>query len=306
MSLVWTEKYSKLPNPISTFYLSRALRIYPLYFLVLVGILLIGLVVGYRSPVAFHFVDAFNNLGWFKASWIYLTQLTLIGMETPLFFDFQLNKYMILPVAWTLGLELTFYLLVPFLLSRMSILLGTLILSLILRVLTLISGLREDTVLNEVLWSYRFFPFEIALFLAGALAYKMFKQLPVSLKVVFARLDVYFLTISLIIGYLCYFKLLLPCLGEATYWLYYLIIFFGISILFSHTKTSKRDGYIGELSYPMYISHIPILWAVSIFCLPENRIYVVIPLTLLSSVLLSRLQSFVDNYRHALIQQRLA
>ncbi|MDH2917871.1 MAG: acyltransferase [Sideroxydans sp.] len=303
MSLVWTEKYSKLPNPIRTFYISRALRIYPLYFVVLAGVLLMGIVAGSKSPTAFHFSEAFNILGWPTAAWVYLTQLTLIGMETPLFLDFQLHKYMILPVAWTLGLELTFYLLVPFLLSRVSILVGVLTLSLMLRVWASVNGPTEDVLLNEALWSYRFFPFEIALFLAGALAYRLFAQIPITLEKLIARQEVYFLTILGIIGYLCYFKVLLPSLGEATYWLYYVMVFFGVSVLFQHTKKSKRDSYIGELSYPMYIVHIPILWVVGSFCAPDNRIYVVIPLTLLVSMLLSRLQQFIDDYRHALLKQ---
>ncbi len=303
MSLVWIEKYSKLPNPISSFYISRALRIYPLYFLVLAGVLLVGFVAGPRSPIAFHFIDAINVLGWPTATWVYLTQLTLIGMETPLFLDFNLHKYMILPVAWTLGLELTFYLLVPFLLSRMSRLLSVLILSLILRVLALINGPTEDAILNEALWSYRFFPFEIALFLAGAFAYRLFAQLPNKLIVLIARKDIYFLIVLVAIGYLCYFNMLLPRLGEATYWLYYLIIFIGITVLFQHTKTSKHDRLIGELSYPMYISHIPILWFVATFCQQDNRLYFVIPLTLLASMILCRLQKVIDDYRYKLLKQ---
>lgn len=303
MSLVWTEKYSKLPNPIRTFYIGRALRIYPLYFIVLAGVLLMGIVAGSNSPTAFHISEAFNVLGWPTAAWVYLTQFTLIGMETPLFLDLQLNKYMFLPVAWTLGLELTFYLLVPLLLSRMSILVGVLTLSLMLRVWASVNGPTEDALLNEALWSYRFFPFEIALFLAGALAYRLFSHMPITLEKLIDRQEVYFLTILGIIGYLCYFKVLLPSLGEATYWLYYIMVFVGVSVLFQHTKTSKRDSYIGELSYPMYISHIPILWVVGSFCAPSNRIYVVIPLTLLVSMLLSRLQQFIDDYRHALLKQ---
>lgn len=303
MSLVWTEKYSKLPNPIRTFYISRALRIYPLYFAVLAGVLLMGVVAGARSPTAFHFSEAFNVLGWMKAVWVYLTQITLIGMETPLFLEFKLHEYMLLPVAWTLGLELTFYLLVPLLLSRVPILVGIFVLSLMLRVWASVNGPTEDAILNESLWSYRFFPFEIALFLAGALAYRLFVNLPITLQKLIERQDVYFITMFGLIGYLCYFKVLLPSLGEATYWLYYVIVFAGVSVLFKHTKTSRRDGYIGELSYPMYISHIPVLWVVGSFSAPENRVYIVIPLTLLVSMLLSRLQQFVDDYRHALLQQ---
>lgn len=303
MSLVWSEKYSKLSSPISTFYISRALRIYPLYFIVLGGVLLIGLV-GKSSVPAFHFNDAVTTLGWPTAAWVYLTQFTLIGMETPLFYSFELNNYMVVPVAWTLGLELTFYLLVPLLLPRLSILVGVLGISLLIRIVANIDGPTDSASLNSLLWSYRFFPFEIAMFLAGSLAHRIYARLTDRPLRMLAKLEVYFLTVAGMLGGLCYFRLLLPYLGEALYWLYYAMAFFGIMVLFLHTKTSKRDSYIGELSYPMYISHIPVLWVIGHFSKSENTIYIVIPVTLLVSMLLSKMQEHVDKYRHNLVKGR--
>lgn len=305
MSLVWSEKYSKLQSPIRTFYISRALRIYPMYFVVFAAALLMGLVARSSNP-AFHFFEAVSALGWPTALWAYLTQITLIGMETPLFLNFELHKYMVLSVAWTLGLELTFYLLVPFLLPRLSVVVGILLLSLIFRSLAFMSGPTLDEGLNADLWSNRFFPFELALFLAGALAQRLFAGLPGKLKLMSEKPEVYFLAVMCMVGGLCYYTLLRPSLGEATYWLYYAMAFIGIALLFQSTKTSKRDSYIGELSYPMYISHIPVLWVVASFYNPENRIYIVIPATLLVSMLLSRMQVFVDNYRHALVKRAQA
>ena len=305
MSLVWSEKYSKLQSPIRTFYISRALRIYPMYFFVLATALLMGLLARSSNP-AFHFFEAVSSLGWPTALWAYLTQITLIGMETPLFLNFELHKYMVLPVAWTLGLELTFYLLVPFLLPRLSVVVGILLLLLIVRALAFMNGPSLDAGLNNNLWSYRFFPFELALFLAGALAQRVFAGLPNKVTKIIEKPEVYFLAVLAMIGGLCYYTLLRPQLGEATYWLYYAMALIGVALLFSHTKTSKRDTYIGELSYPMYISHLPVLWAVASFCKPENRIYIVIPATLLVSMLLSRMQEFVDNYRHVLVRRAQA
>ena len=175
-------------------------------------------------------------------------------------------------------------------------------LSIFVRIISIFVNPSSDTMLYYLLWSYRFFPFEIALFLSGALAYRMFVQLPSKVLALISEPQAYFLVVLGMIGYLCYFRLLLPRLGEAAYWLYYAMTFIAIPVLFLHTKTSMKDRYIGELSYPMYISHIPILWVVAIFYKNDNIIYIVIPVTILISIILSSLQEHVDNYRHALIK----
>jgi len=81
----------------------------------------------------------------------------------------------------------------------------------------------------------------------------------------------------------------------------FIIPFVGIAILFQHTQNVKSDSYIGELSYPMYICHIPILWIAGHLVAVENMIYIVIPMTIGMSMLLSRVQSYIDDYRHHFI-----
>jgi peptidoglycan/LPS O-acetylase OafA/YrhL len=186
----------------------------------------------------------------------------------------------------------------------MYTLVAVLFLSLVIRILAFSNGPTDNSALNDLLWSYRFFPFEIAMFLAGSLAHRIFAQLPDRLMRLMTKPEVYFLSVLGMIGGLCYFRLLLLYLGEVAYWLYYAIAFIGIMALFLHTKTSERDTYIGELSYPMYISHIPVLWLVGHFCKSEHTIYIVIPATLLVSMILSKLQVFVDKFRHGLVIAR--
>jgi len=130
---------------------------------------------------------------------------------------------MIIPVAWTLGLELTFYLLVPFLVCRTNILIGVLLFSLGIRFIAYSNGVIVDSSNYENLWSYRFFPFEIALFLSGSLIYILFSKLSDRVILLISKPEVLFLALLSMIGGLCYFRLLLPYVGESLYWIYYSI-----------------------------------------------------------------------------------
>jgi peptidoglycan/LPS O-acetylase OafA/YrhL len=84
-----------------------------------------------------------------------------------------LHSFIFVPQAWTLGLELMFYVIAPFLLrKRLRIIVLLILLSLLLRVIIYnYFGLQHDP------WTYRFFPTEIAFFLCGNLSYRIFKRI---------------------------------------------------------------------------------------------------------------------------------
>jgi peptidoglycan/LPS O-acetylase OafA/YrhL len=77
------------------------------------------------------------------------------------------------------------------------------------------------------------------------------------------------------------------------------MIFLFIWVLFQNSKNSKLDGYIGELSYPIYILHLPVLWAVEMYIKPPNIISVVIMITLFVSMIFISIQRVIDRYRHS-------
>src|SRR5581483_8309273 len=79
--------------------------------------------------------------------------------------DPMLYTGLLVPQAWTLGVELSFYLIAPWVLKDVRRVLALLSLSLALRVALVLTGIGlQDP------WTYRFFPTELALFLVGALA----------------------------------------------------------------------------------------------------------------------------------------
>src|SRR5437660_1584735 len=80
---------------------------------------------------------------------------------------------LLIPQAWSLGLELTFYFLAPFLLWRkpknaLYLLLTFISLSIFCKVILLISGHPYDP------WCYRFFPSILYLFLLGTITYQYY------------------------------------------------------------------------------------------------------------------------------------
>ena len=113
-----------------------------------------------------------------------LSNLFIVGQDWLMFFgiehssllftgsfahsDVPLYQGLLVPQAWTLGVEITFYLVAPFVLRSPRRLLALLAASLALRAVLIATGIG----LNDP-WTYRFFPAELALFLAGALSHQI-------------------------------------------------------------------------------------------------------------------------------------
>lgn len=266
MALILEKKYVQANNSVRLFITNRFLRIYPSYWLVLV------LTIGYSllcwkffgSPIRF---TAFHEngpaMGAGAWSFLSLSNVVIFGQDIAMFFglntdsgnlfftpDFtqshpQLHEFLMVPQAWSLSIELLFYLLAPFLLRRKSgVLVILLVLSLLFRIVIYNHGWSNDP------WNYRFFPTELVFFLAGALAFRMYtywqtrkvnEQLPL-----LATLAI--IALVLVYNYL-------PG-GEVRNWSFYTLLFIALPFIFIFSRKRRIDRWIGELSYPVYISHI--------------------------------------------------
>ena len=102
MSMVLNGKYSNR-SPIK-FYIARALRIFPLYLLVLV------LIVWFLSAVGKPLPAPSTTREWLLAT---VANVTTIGIPWATNWE-----YVAIPPAWSLGIELQFYLVAPFILTR--------------------------------------------------------------------------------------------------------------------------------------------------------------------------------------------
>ncbi len=244
------------------FYISRALRIFPAYWLIAGAVLL-------ASP---GWLDRVTQLGVGPAVTVLVSNAILLFQDTTLFLSghggmlsFTANVfatpaplylYLLIPVAWTLALELYFYLLVPLLAKRSDrFLIAVIAIATIARVVTYLSGLNIDP------WTYRFFPFEIALFLCGMLAQRFH-----------ARTDWQAFPAKKLarIGWIC---LAIFCLSgpfrlpRTMMFIAAMAWAFAIPYIFEITRRSKIDRVVGELSYPVYLVHVPLMY----FVMPQIK-----------------------------------
>jgi peptidoglycan/LPS O-acetylase OafA/YrhL len=261
MALVLNEKYLQGESSYWRFLASRFLRIFPAYWVILV------LTIGARAVTPggdwrlYHdaltpwtsLVLGFTNVFLFGQDVVFFLGFepergTLHWVSSLAAADFQAQRFMLVPQAWSLALELVFYTLAPFLVRKPTRIVFLILLSLGLR-LVLVFGLQ----LRVDPWEYRFFPNELALFLTGSLGYHAYRQMKHGGHRTRTLGTVAW--IVMVVSILGFDRVEFP--GKTI--LYFVLIAVCIPAAFLRTKALKVDRFIGELSYPIYISHILVI-----------------------------------------------
>jgi peptidoglycan/LPS O-acetylase OafA/YrhL len=149
-----------------------------------------------------------------------------------------------IPQAWSLGTELSFYLVAPYLLNLRSrwLILCTCC-SLVVKIVVVRALHLGDP------WTYRFFPFELGYFLLGALAFRYRGSFD---HLVPERAEKYWYCVyPLVIGFATVrVPVPLPTLT------YPVALACALPLIFKLTAGIKVDRLTGELSYPFYIFHL--------------------------------------------------
>jgi len=271
MSLILNEKYIGSNSSYKLFVTNRLLRLYPIYWTVLILTCLFSLVIFKLSNGAsFPVFSLFKYTNPGSATFLIFANLGILGQDIVSFLGIepetgnlfftenfwitrpQLNMFLLIPQAWTVSLELMFYAVAPFILRKKTgLIIGLLFLSVLFRFF-LYNKLR----LRFDPWTFRFFPTEIAFFLAGYLSYRLyvkFSNFPPRKHIAWASL-VWIAMLTLLYGYLpvVTFSVMPFSLNELVY---FLSVIFSIPALFSYFRTSKIDATLGNLSYPIYVSH---------------------------------------------------
>jgi peptidoglycan/LPS O-acetylase OafA/YrhL len=277
MTLILQEKYVKENNSYKLFLTNRLLRLYPMYWVVLILTMAFCVFVfvnsgGQRFPKFENYTAVRPDI--FSFAGLILTNIFILGQDLVMFLginpesgtlfftsNFQntnpfLHTFLFIPQGWSLGIEITFYIIAPFILRKSTRVIGGLLIIAILLRLFIYNYLQ----LQNDPWSYRFFPTDIAFFLLGNLSYKIYVVIhnkPIS-KTVHYLVLIFVCAFTLIYQFISPLKLsYIPFSFKALS--YFLVVMIAIPLLFKFLKQNKADALIGELSYPMYISHILIL-----------------------------------------------
>jgi peptidoglycan/LPS O-acetylase OafA/YrhL len=273
MALVIDTRYDALP--VSSFYASRLLRLLPLYWVVGLLTLVAEIVLVPRgqffdklaSPLAYGAGLQPASLPLPILIYIGLSLTTMLGLDTGTWLgfdrvtralsiapDFAPNATSVMalspvPQGWSVGLELLFYSIAPFVVRRSIWLIALLCaLSLAVRAALMIAGFSGDP------WDRTLFPSELIYFLLGVLGYRLFLYLP---HLHFSRRTEICFAV-MVLGLAIIYWPVEHFIRGNLFWntVPYLLIAAGIPFLFKLSKDNALDANIGELSYPIYMCHV--------------------------------------------------
>jgi peptidoglycan/LPS O-acetylase OafA/YrhL len=260
-----------------SFYINRYLRLYPIYLVVVVCTLVVKFGFLGRYP---EFQQLYEQLPGIARGLLLISNATLFFQDWVMFAavrhhvlvfptayyqsDVPIYEGLLIAPAWTLGVELSFYLVAPFVLARRHLVLLLLAGSVALR-LWLIGigvGLSDP-------WSYRFFPTELALFLIGALAHQELLPLYRRFAAPAQKYGACIGTASLIAVCLVYPYVPLSEAFKTS--ILYLLVVLLIPLAFIFQNRSRLDKWVGDLSYPIYIVHALVIGIITVLVPSVHR-----------------------------------
>lgn len=280
------------------FYLNRWLRLFPIYYFVAI-LTLVVFTFSYVVGNDFFFY-IYKEVGWPGVTHLVLSNIFIIGQDTVLLtgvfdgiysftLDFTKSELpiwsgLLVPQAWTLSLEICFYLIAPFILKSKRIWVTIMALSIALRVYLISIGIG-----NNPFFSNRFFPTELALFLLGAFSHQILKPIYEKLDILNSKFFMNLASFVSILFVLNYFLIPLNRVFLALSLIFLIVLC--LPFLANFQKNYRFDNFMGSLSYPIYISHILIIAVVNFFIDPITSntwfyLLIVISCTLCFSYLL--------------------
>ncbi len=271
ITMILREKYVNMANPYWLFISNRFLKIFPLYWLVLLLTITCASLVPHFNEHAYAgsltmYLQYGKDLSFSTWAYLLFNHIAIFFQEMALYMGVNLQtgnlfitknfaathpllwRFELVPQAWSVGLELMFYVIAPFLVKKQWWVIALVALaSFYLKFYGLTHGYNSDP------FTYRFFPFELTYFLLGGLSfifYKEFVRGAVIPKVVSVGIWAVLVSCTLF-----YSKIHFVYVHD----FYLLLVTASMPFLFNYTKNFKTDRFIGELSYSVYLIHILVM-----------------------------------------------
>ncbi len=273
--------FPKYDGFICKFYINRYSRLIFSYWIVAA----VGVSLWFIFPDNAISIPYLHNLSSAHGWWgmlVFLSNFLLIGCDSFDYFPQGPNWpiYWAIPQIWSIGTEIWFYLLVPFLVTART------------RWLLVISGagilvrfamLYYDLPFHP--WQQKVFFAELPFFLVGILSHRFYLKLNKN---------------RLLPTWLCWSSLIITAIflmlgntlhlipvpkTESLYNCAFIVVmlFFAIPPIFNLTEKSKIDRFIGEFSYPIYLWHI----SIGYYFVPAQQLwqgYFLLLLSILASI----------------------
>lgn len=266
MALILDQKY-RASGGLWLFYSNRALRLFPLYFLFLLVYLLLSLIGQHGIPRIdriFHIAEqgmtyatdgSVGSVVAIVPNLLFIgsdvLRLFLVDVDSGQFLPWRIGmaetselrggyQYLVMPHIWSLGVEIVFYAVVPFLaqLKLYRLLVAFIALLVLQKSLSLWAG--------DLAWLHLLSLWNLCFFVLGMLVFRLTPFLVSSkrwLVVLFAAAP-----------------LVTAVVAEGNYWLNWVPFSLGLPALFFLTKNSSLDTKVGNLSYPVYLCHFLFAW----------------------------------------------
>lgn len=238
---------------IKKFYLDRALRLFPQFIFYLTATLVFVAITNHPSPFL-------EDLSGFK--------VVINALMLPLsLYMLGLEKALLIPQAWSLGLELTFYLSIPFILfyrlERYAFLLSL-----------CVFGLAYFGLIDSDAFGYRLLPGTLFIFLLGGFLYgrKSIEQI-----------------IFLLATYLISLLAFLWVLHDSNFMRpYNFEVLFGILVGLPMVSglirlpSAKIDELLGNISYGVFLNHFLLIWIFQALKIDLNTTKAIVVLIIIS------------------------
>jgi peptidoglycan/LPS O-acetylase OafA/YrhL len=216
---------------IKKFYLDRVLRLFPQFIVYLVATLIFASITNHPSP----FLEELSGLKVVMNALMLPLSLYMLGLE----------KSLLLPQAWSLGLELTFYISIPFiLLCRLER--YAFVLSLC------VFGLAYFGVIDTDSFGYRLLPGTLFIFLLGSFLYERK-----------GAERIYFIVATYVIALVAFLWVLRDSdFMRPNNFEVLLGILVGLPIVAGLIRLprGKIDEVLGNISYGVFLNHFLLIW----------------------------------------------